>query len=150
MKQIEESQRVLNETIANHRSETESLQRAMQKQEELYAEQQRRFEEESRQHQSQVQDLRRQAEEAQRNYEKLSRDHEATQERIRAAEAANQQLQSAYQELRNREPPAPPRQKKKSFLQKVVEIAVPLLPVVNMIPGVFSMGNEIKDHEASS
>jgi chromosome segregation ATPase len=66
---------VLNETIANHRSETEILKRAVQLYEQRFAEQQRRFEEESRKYQTQLQNLQEQMKESQRNYEKLCDDH---------------------------------------------------------------------------
>jgi hypothetical protein len=53
---------------ATHRTEIESLERAIKRQDELYAEQQRRYEEENQKYQSELQNLRPQAEEAQRYY----------------------------------------------------------------------------------
>ncbi|CAF0769544.1 unnamed protein product [Didymodactylos carnosus] len=107
-KEIEESQRVFNQSIAKHQTEIESLQRAIQRQDELYAEQQRRYEEENRRYQIQLQELRAQAEQAQRYYEQLRKEQEIAQQQLWAAEKAKQQAQATLQALIN-QPPTPPR-----------------------------------------
>ncbi|CAF1657935.1 unnamed protein product [Adineta ricciae] len=108
-KQIDESQRVLNETIANHQSETQSLQRAIERQDQILAEQRKKFEEATQNYQDELQRTRREAAESQRIYDILVEDRKATQEQIRAAQEANNLLQAKLFELASR-PPAEPRE----------------------------------------
>lgn len=120
-KEIEENQRVFNQTIANHRTEIESLERAIMRQDELYAEQQRRFEEENRRYQIELQELYRKAEEARRYYDLLRRDQEIAQQQLRAAEESKQKAQAELQAIINRPPPPPPpppRKKKRPWYRR--------------------------------
>ncbi len=111
-KEIDENQRVFNETMATHRTEIESLERAIKRQDELYAEQQRRYEEENRKYQAELQNLRQQAEEAQRYYEQLRREQEIAQQQLREAERIRNEMQARYHALVNQPRPSPPKKKK--------------------------------------
>ncbi|CAF0732721.1 unnamed protein product [Adineta steineri] len=117
-KEIEEGQRVFNQTMTNHQTEIESLQRSIQKQDQLYAEQQCRYQEENKRYQLELQDLRRKAEEAQRYYEKLRQEQEIKQEQLRAAEAARQHAHAMYQALLAQAAPSPPARRKKKHWWK--------------------------------
>ncbi|CAF1139700.1 unnamed protein product [Adineta ricciae] len=107
VKQINESQRVLNETIANHQNETQSLQRAIERQDQILTEQKKKYEEATRNYQDELQRTRREAVESQRIYDILVEDRKATQEQIRAAQEANNLLQAKMFELASRPPPEP-------------------------------------------
>jgi chromosome segregation ATPase len=115
MKQTEDDQRLFDEAVSNRRSEAESVQRAIQRQQEIYTRQQCLFEEENRRYETQLKDLHGQVQEAQRNYEMLLKDGEADQQQIVAAQEAYQKLKNAYQELFNRPLSSCPTKKEKTM-----------------------------------
>jgi hypothetical protein len=115
MKQIEDDQRLFDEIVFNRHSEAESVQRAIQRQQEIYTRQQCLFEEETRRYEIQLKDLHGQVQEAQRSYEMLLRDGEADQQQIVAAQEAYQKVQNAYQELLNRPLSSSPTKKEKTM-----------------------------------
>ncbi|CAF1188117.1 unnamed protein product [Adineta steineri] len=97
IEKIKEIQRVFDSTMTQHQTEIESVKRAIQRQDELFADQQRRFEEERRKYEVELQNLRRQAEEAKRYYDQLRRDQEVAQEKLREAERARLEMEARVQ-----------------------------------------------------
>ena len=99
--QIRENQRVLNDTIATHRSEAESLRRALDKQQEMFAEQRQEFSAERKAQEERFRRLLDEMQEARENYEELKRSREADREAVRQAEERYQSLQAELEKQKS-------------------------------------------------
>ena len=100
-KQIEDHQRVLNETIATHKSEAESFRRALDKQQEMFAEQQREFSKERKAQDKQLRRLLDEVEQARNNYELLKESQASSEQAIREAETRYQRLEEQLEQQKS-------------------------------------------------
>lgn len=100
-KQIEDNQRVLNETIATHKSEAESLRRALDKQQEMFAKQQKEFSKERKAQEEQLRRLLDEMKQARENYEELKESHASSEQAIRDAEARYKRLEEQFEEQKS-------------------------------------------------
>jgi len=111
LEQIAYNQKLLNETIANHRTEAESYKRALERQEQMFRKQREDFEKERRQYNSQLEDLRRRTNQAYENYEKLRMDGSATNEALRDSRDAYKALKTSLDRFSNQQSPSSTKRK---------------------------------------
>ncbi len=104
LEQIALNQKLLNEAIANHRTEAESYKRALERQQRMFRKQQDEFEKERRQYNRQLEDLRKKTNQAQANYEKLRMDGSATNEALRDSHDAYKALKTSLDRFSKQQP----------------------------------------------
>jgi len=95
--QIQENQRVLNETIAQHKSESQSLRRALEKQQKMFSQQQKEFSEERKKQNEKLNKILEDLQDAKEKYEEIQSSRADDLAAIAAAEKRYNELQEEFE-----------------------------------------------------
>ena len=103
--EIAKTQQQLDQTIANHRTEAQSYQQALKRQEDRLLKQQREFEKERQEYTKQLQNLRQETAAAQKQYEALWQDGKTSNEALRVSYDAYKELKTSLDQYASKQPP---------------------------------------------